>query len=1088
MKRFCAVFLAMLMVVVMLSAGVQADQAAVRPSVWVMINGGEDFFGTDLTPYKGQDNVWVDIPIDITKLNGNKENYFSVSTNINSNGNRDDTSVDLFATGYEEGTAGGSFLSPDRWFGSYNQYGDRKINLMVQVYDNGVWKTLAEDASYRQDLHTVLGQYQGGNWYNAARNIVLGDLSGYTKARILLNLHVGENIVPLTDDLMYTARVKFWHDVTVSVGPGGTVSEIPGAVLENTQVTFVASPDDGYMFDGWYNGEQKVSDRASYTFEVLGDVSLSARFAQKPHLEPDGYLDYTKYNVEAYTAPFYRDTVVYQESAMIVLNEDGSFPDISLLYPVEEIISVRSSALDVEYTEGEDFSIVDGKLRILPGTSMPYLRYDEMYLDSPVANQSWASADGGWLFSVEGKGFHSRQISITYKHAGEPYEGFVQPYKGDLLPKTMEKLSDREQIKVAFIGDSITYGLNVSGPINAAPFTPSYAAMTVEALNAVYGQNVTFKNFAVGGTTASWGVEQMDSVVIPSQPDLLVIAFGMNDGAGNVAADTFASELSAMIQKMKNANPDCEILLVSTTLPNPEIPEAYKTQPDYEAAMLELEETGVAVVQMTSIHRDLLKYKNYYDISGSNLNHPNDFLARIYAQSLIAALIEEPVTSTPVGTENQETPAPVSSVIPSRPQTGDTPVLQVLVNEKTWTQLELTPYCGQENAWLEVPLEIEWLREGINQFALDSNVQNPDNLTAQTLDIFATSDSNGVADSFVSTNNMFYWNVMHNRHLNIKLQLSDGRDWYEMRQYAYDHSGGSLVIGKFTPDGLTYLSGRNIEVNDLSAYSQARLLINANVGEELTVSSTYGEEDGGHKQKPDAPGPAEFDGDSDKAAIRVRVNGSWYGAYIDDYKGKEAVWVPVYVDISKLKSGEENYFHFSSNVINHGNFTDSSIDLYSTFAAENLNSFLTQHQYCDEGWIGYSDRNINVRLELYDGQKWVTAAPKETTYYDEHTVLGQFANDGNWYNAGRNLVLGDLSGYSDARVMVQVHVGTHLDVAASYNEEEFATFLEIPPYGNNPATGEDLSLMVVALLAVVGSFVLAVITMLPARRRSKTQG
>lgn len=44
-----------------------------------------------------------------------------------------------------------------------------------------------------------------------------------------------------------------------------------------------------------------------------------------------------------------------------------------------------------------------------------------------------------------------------------------------------------------------------------------------------------------------------------------------------------------------------------------------------------------------------------------------------------------------------------------------------------------------------------------------------------------------------------------------------------------------------------------------------------------------------HKNKPDAPGSAEFDSDSDKAAIRVRVNGSWYGAYIDDYKGQDSV-------------------------------------------------------------------------------------------------------------------------------------------------------------------------------------------------------
>ena len=144
MKRFFTGFLAMILTVGMLCTGVQAAQTEVKPSVWVMVNGAYDFFGTDLTPYKGKDNVWVDIPIDITKLNSNQENYFSISTNVNSNGNKDDTSVDLYATAYEN--ASGSFLSPERWFGSYVQYGDRQINMKVQVYDNGEWKTLTEDA------------------------------------------------------------------------------------------------------------------------------------------------------------------------------------------------------------------------------------------------------------------------------------------------------------------------------------------------------------------------------------------------------------------------------------------------------------------------------------------------------------------------------------------------------------------------------------------------------------------------------------------------------------------------------------------------------------------------------------------------------------------------------------------------------------------------------------------------------------------------------------------------------------------------------------------------------------------------------
>ena len=208
-----------------------------------------------------------------------------------------------------------------------------------------------------------------------------------------------------------------------------------------------------------------------------------------------------------------------------------------------------------------------------------------------------------------------------------------------------------------------------------------------------------------------------------------------------------------------------------------------------------------------------------------------------------------------------------------------------------------------------------------------------------------------------------------------------------------------------------------------------------------------------HRNVPETPGAAASEKDSGKAAIRVRVNGSWYGTYVQDYKGQNGVWVPVYLDLSKLKANGENSFHFSSNVLSYGNYTDSSLDLFSSWTKENPNSLFTQDPACDGNWRSYSDRNVNVRLELYNGSEWVAAAPQETTYYDEHTVLGQFANNGNWYNAGRILTLGNLDGYTAARMMVQLHVGSKLDVIEGYAEADFASFLT-EPGTDDPGTGK----------------------------------
>ena len=41
---------------------------------------------------------------------------------------------------------------------------------------------------------------------------------------------------------------------------------------------------------------------------------------------------------------------------------------------------------------------------------------------------------------------------------------------------------------------------------------------------------------------------------------------------------------------------------------------------------------------MTELHRILLSRKAYHHMTGNNINHPSDFLARLYAQGLLALL------------------------------------------------------------------------------------------------------------------------------------------------------------------------------------------------------------------------------------------------------------------------------------------------------------------------------------------------------------------------------------------------------------------------------------------------------------------
>mgnify|MGYP000203112808 FL=1 len=75
-------------------------------------------------------------------------------------------------------------------------------------------------------------------------------------------------------------------------------------------------------------------------------------------------------------------------------------------------------------------------------------------------------------------------------------------------------------------------------------------------------------------------------------------------------------------------------------LPNPLVKMTSGNQAEFEAAMLKLESQGVAVAPITTMFRYLMSRKEYADMTGNNVNHPNDFVARLYAQTLYATVVD----------------------------------------------------------------------------------------------------------------------------------------------------------------------------------------------------------------------------------------------------------------------------------------------------------------------------------------------------------------------------------------------------------------------------------------------------------------
>lgn len=115
------------------------------------------------------------------------------------------------------------------------------------------------------------------------------------------------------------------YTVLLSVDPtgSGTVTG-DGSYEKGDSVTVVATPAENCEFDGWYDGETKVSENTSYTFTVEGARTLVAKFKEATPTPPSETLFYK--NMEGATGLFVVNTegcAIYNKSGMGFNYADG---------------------------------------------------------------------------------------------------------------------------------------------------------------------------------------------------------------------------------------------------------------------------------------------------------------------------------------------------------------------------------------------------------------------------------------------------------------------------------------------------------------------------------------------------------------------------------------------------------------------------------------------------------------------------------------------------------------------------------------------------------------------------------------------
>jgi len=335
-----------------------------------------------------------------------------------------------------------------------------------------------------------------------------------------------------------------------------------------------------------------------------------------------------------YMQPFWAGKTVYNET-VLMLSENGQPATGRLMFNPTGILSVKNYALNTNYSDGVDYTVEGRNLTCTDSSRMTRVKDADLM----KGELNWNEMIG-------------KPVVVTYEH-DDNWTGPVPGYLGDRLPNTMKKLRAHAALRVVAYGDSITHGVGVSRLMNIPPFMPPYPELFVSRLKQIYHDDaIHLFNSAQSGATSDWGARMASRMVASLNPDLVIIAFGQNDFWGT-SADAFAINTSNIIQTVRLKNPRAEFLLVSPLRFDPAYTanaEYWKSVSEYAAKLKAKAGQGMQFVDMTAISEAIYAAKKPKDCLNDPL-HPNDSLARWYAQSLVAAL--DPISVRPAAIEGK---------------------------------------------------------------------------------------------------------------------------------------------------------------------------------------------------------------------------------------------------------------------------------------------------------------------------------------------------------------------------------------------------------------------------------------------------
>lgn len=333
---------------------------------------------------------------------------------------------------------------------------------------------------------------------------------------------------------------------------------------------------------------------------------------------------YSKDVLSAYLQPIWYTREVYDESVAMI-GETGS---VNLLYLPKGDVIVRDYKLEKTYEEGKDFTIDGKKITRIKGGNLPFC-------DASTYDKNGVNTQAPIRY----------HLNISY-HTDEMWEGAMPEAQVEKVSKFMNKVKTEKAASIMYYGDSITVGCSASdsdegGHIN--PRLPIWANLMTAWLEETYDADIQTWNTAEGGWLSLNGLGAFDDRVMSvgaTNIDLLVLGFGMNDI--RTSRQDYIANMKEMVDTYLTANPNGSVVLVAPMNPNTQNTNWMGNQRYMEEWLTEDiadKYDNVAIAQVNSVFTQLeTSGKLTRDWLANNINHPNDFGVRIYAQVLLKTL------------------------------------------------------------------------------------------------------------------------------------------------------------------------------------------------------------------------------------------------------------------------------------------------------------------------------------------------------------------------------------------------------------------------------------------------------------------